>query len=381
MIYPKISSIVLIICMGLVAKAQNSTPNTIITAVPFLTIASAANSTISNIDVVGTPYSTQGVAETNPARMFESQADIVAAYTPWLRALDLQDVYLANLNGHFAINERHAVGFHAKYFSLGNIQFTDFNGNPLGSARPHEVSTGMAYAFKASDNLSLGLNLNYIYSSLARGIINGINIHHAQAFSIGFGGLYRNSFDVGLYKFDWSVGLAATNIGTRISYIDGNLGEFMPANMALGASIGAREILPNFDFFVMYQMDKLLVPTPDTLDINNNGQLDYKEKTLINAMATSFYDAPNGAKEEWQEITHSIGIEGMYHFSDRLRTGLRVGYFYESPNKGARKYWNLGGTVSFYGAYFNINWIAPNHRYTNPLDNTVSLALGYQVGI
>jgi hypothetical protein len=377
MINSKISLVALLICGSFMANAQS---NTIITAVPFLDLSSAANSTIAAIDVVGTSYNTQGSAETNPARMFQNKANISAAYTPWLRSSGLKDINLTNLNGHFVLNDRHAIGFHAKYFSLGQIEFKDGNGNSLGSENPEEFYTGIAYAFKASEHFSLGLNANYIYSRLANGIFNGINISPAQAFSVGIGGLYQNNFDVNLYKIDWSVGVAVTNIGSKISYTDDAFGEYIPTNTAIGGMIGVKELLPHFDLHLLYQMNKLLVPTPDTIDFNNNKTLDYKEKTLVDAMFGSFSDAAGGAKEEWQEISHSIGLEGMYHFSDKLQAGLRAGYFYESPTKGARQYFQLGGTVNYSGFYANVTWIK-GIKTNQILDNTVSLNLGYALAI
>lgn len=361
-----------LICSSFMINAQPQKSNTIITAVPFLNLSSTANSTIATIDVVGTADYTQGSAETNPARMFQSKANIAAAYTPWLRNIGLKNTNLSNLNGHFTLSDRHAIGFHAKYFSLGNIQFTDSNGNFIGSHSPEEFYTGIAYAFKASEHLSLGLNVNYIYSRLA----SLTNIRPAQGFSVGVGGLYHNDFDIGLYKIDWSIGVAVTNIGTKITYTDNGFPESIPTNAAIGGMIGAKELLPNFDLYLLYQMDKLLVPTPDTIDINNNNILDYKEKTVINGMFSSFNDATGGAKEEWREISHAFGLQGKYHFSDKLQAGLMFGYFYEHPTKGGRQYAQLGGMVNYSGFYANVSWIKQG-GFSNPLNNTVSMSLGY----
>lgn len=355
--------------------------NTIVTAVPFIGISSSINLGMGNVNVVATEYNTQGGASHNPARMAQSKANISASYTNWLAALDLPNVYISETNGHVSLNERHSIGLHYKRFSLGNIQFTDPNGMPLGSSEPEEFYTGLAYTFRATKHLSIGINTNYIYSNLADGFYNGFEIRPAQAFSVGTGVFYQNEFDSNIGLIQWSAGGAITNIGSAIRYTDNSYGEKLPANAAIGGTIGIKNLVSGLDVHLAYQADKLLVPTPTSLDGNNNNIYDYKEYSLISSILISMNDAPGGLQEEAAEISHSFGLETMYHFSDIFRFGLHFGGFYEDETKGNRKYLTTGGSLNIYGFYLNAGYILPRRVRTSPLDKTLSVCLGYQLDI
>ena len=103
----------------------------------------------------------------------QSKGAIGVSYTPWLKGLGLSDVYLASLAGYYQLDETQAISGSLRYFSLGNIQFTDALGNDLNSYRPREFALQAGYSRKLSDKLGLGIALKYINSSLASGTFNG----------------------------------------------------------------------------------------------------------------------------------------------------------------------------------------------------------------
>ncbi len=90
-------------------------------------------------------------------------------YTPWLKDLGLNDVYLLAASGFKKLDETSAVSASLRYFSLGNIQFTDNNGTELGTGHPREFAFDLGYSRKLSDKLSIALAGRYIYSNLASG--------------------------------------------------------------------------------------------------------------------------------------------------------------------------------------------------------------------
>ena len=65
----------------------------------------------------------------------------------------MNDVYLASLAGYYQLDEEQAISASIRYFSFGNIQFTDFAGNDLQSFRPREFSCDVGYSRKLSENL------------------------------------------------------------------------------------------------------------------------------------------------------------------------------------------------------------------------------------
>ena len=109
-------------------------------------------------------------------------------------------------------------------------------------------------------------------------------------------------------------------------------------------------------FAFSFDINKLLVPTPpiymrDSVTgavIIENGEpvveSGMKDNVgLVDGMIQSFYDAPNGFKEEFQELTLGLGAE--YWYNDVFT--VRAGFFHESQNKGNRRYVTLGAGLKY----------------------------------
>ena len=81
--------------------------------------------------------------------------------------MGLTDVYMAHVAGYTKIGDQQAIGGSLRYFSLGNIDYTDEKWISLGSGKPNELELLGSYSRKLSDELSAGVNLKFIYSFLA----------------------------------------------------------------------------------------------------------------------------------------------------------------------------------------------------------------------
>ena len=69
----------------------------------------------------------------------------------------------------------------------------------------------------------------------------------------------------------------------------------------------------------------------NTLSSEQKAQIDNMTPCdKIQGLLTSFNDAEDGIKEEFQEITYAIGLE--YRFAEAF--SIRSGYFNENENKG-----------------------------------------------
>lgn len=360
-------------------KLQNldGTPciNTVTSAVPFLRIVSDARS--GAMGDAGIAISADANAmHFNASKLVfaEDNFGLSATYTPWLRALGLNDVYLAYLSGFKKLDELQAVGASLRYFSLGSIQFTDANGQPLTTGRPNEFEINLAYSRKLAETFSAAISAKFIYSNLAAGNVVGgevINPGIAGAADISF--TYDKPIDLGATESNLTIGLALTNIGSKISYTNSRYRDFLPANFGLGAAWTF-----NFDQYnkltFTTDINKLIIPTPcqaEDCDLDNNTVPDYKEQSPIGAIFSSWGDAPDGISEELKELMYSFGAE--YWYDNQF--AVRAGYFAESRQKGARQYLTVGLGLKYNIFGLNFSYLVPTTNNRNPLDNTLRFSL------
>ena len=73
-----------------------------------------------------------------------------------------------------------------------------------------------------------------------------------------------------------------------------------------------------------------------------------------------------------KEINYSIGLEYWY----AKQFALRTGYFYEAPNKGARRYFTIGAGLKYNIFNLDFSYLISATR-NNPLDNTLRFTLSF----
>src|SRR5574338_1478239 len=121
------------ICCGIfsVTNAQVQPINVVTTAVPFLRISPDARSGgMGDVGLATSPDASSVFWNLGKVAFNESKGGMVATYTPWLKDL-VNDVYLASLAGYYKFDDNQAISGSLRYFSLGNIQFTDASGVEL----------------------------------------------------------------------------------------------------------------------------------------------------------------------------------------------------------------------------------------------------------
>ena len=355
--------------------------NTIVTAVPFLRITPDARSgAMGDAGIALSPDPNAMHFNASKLVNAENELGLSATYTPWLRALGLNDVYLAYLSGYYVIDDKQAVGFGLRYFSLGSIQFTDENGQPLTTGRPNEFEIAVAYSRKLAERFSAGLTGKFIYSNLAAGqtVPGGetIEVGIAGAADISF--TYEAPIDLNNSSSNLRLGLALTNIGSKITYTRSTVKDFLPANFGFGA---AWDI--DFDQYnrltFTTDINKLMVPTPcqgENCDEDGNGIPDYKEQSPIRGIFSSWGDAPEGFSEEMKEFMFGFGTEYWYD----KQFAVRAGYFYENPQKGGRQYLTVGLGLKYNIFGLNFSYLVPTSNQRNPLDNTLRFSLLFDFG-
>jgi hypothetical protein len=354
--------------------------NTITTAVPFLLISPDSKAgAMGDVGVATTPDANS--IHWNPAKLafVDDDMGFSMSYVPWLRAL-VPDINLSYLAGYRKLNDNEAIGIELRYFSLGDITFTDVSGNTIGQYKPSEFALGTSYSRKLSDNFSLAISGRYIYSNLTGGqAAGGIPTVAGQSIAADLAGYYTNPIRLGGKDFDLAIGGNISNIGSKISYTETSVKDFIPINLRLGTAIGTEFDDYNKMSFA-FDINKLLVPTPPVY--NNEGEITIGQDpnvSVVSGIFQSFGDAPGGFGEEMREINYSIGTE--YWYANQF--AIRAGYFFEHDTKGGRKFFTFGSGVKYNVFALDFSYLINASRSingNNPLANTMRFTLVFDFG-
>jgi hypothetical protein len=103
---------------------------------------------------------------------------------------------------------------------------------------------------------------------------------------------------------------------------------------------------------------------------------DYKKIGWVSGIFKSFNDAPGGFSEELREITYSAAAEYLYQDS----FAMRMGYFHESPLKGARQYFTFGAGFKYNVVKIDVSYLMSTSKVQNPLENTLRFSLTFNFG-
>jgi len=316
----------------------------------------------------------------NPAKypFTISRAGVALSYTPWLRQL-VSDMDLAYLAGYYRIGDYSAVSASLRYFSLGEVMLNGSMSSDDGNTiNPYEMSFDVAYSLMLSEKFSIAAAVRWIYSDLTYDYTDDTS--PGSAFAADIAAYYQNYVNIGQRECQLGIGLNISNIGSKISFGGDDNSEFIPTTLRLGASL----MVPIDEynrFTVTADANKLLVPTypkqndgESTEDYLERVQKEYYDVSSISGIFKSFGDAPNGFKEELQEINWSVGGEYVYH--DQF--SLRAGYHHESANKGNRKYFTVGAGFKMSVFSLDAAYVMATAK-TNPLDQTMRFTLSFDM--
>ena len=307
-----------------------------------------------------------------------SRAGVALNFTPWLRSL-VNDMNLAYLAGYYRIGDYSAVSASLRYFNMGEVFTSDPNVNSNAmTINPYEMSVDVAYSLMLSEKFSLAAAIRWIYSDMRFDYTEDNS--PASAFAADIAAYYQNYINIGQRECQLGVGLNISNIGSKITFSGKEYGEFLPANMRLGASL----MIPIDEYnriTLAADANKYLVPTvPKQMEGEDNSEYEdrvhreYDDVSAISGIFKSFSDAPGGFKEELEEINYGLGAE--YVYNDKF--SLRAGYHHESQSKGNRKYFTVG-------AGFKMNVFSLDAAYvvatakSNPLDQTLRFTLSFDM--
>lgn len=311
----------------------------------------------------------------NPAKypFCIARAGVSLNYTPWLRQL-VNDIDLAYASGFYRIGDYQALSASLRYFSLGEVSLSSSE----ETINPYEMSFDVGYSRMLGENFSAAVALRFILSDITYDYTSETS--PGKAFAADIAMYYNRYFMAGNRECNFALGLNISNIGSKISYGGDDNSEFIPTNLRLGINV----MVPLNEYNrISFAADanKLLVPTyPKQGDGEteeaylNRVQKDYYDVSPIAGIFKSFGDAPNGFKEEMQEIQWSVGLE--YTYNDRFI--LRGGYHHEAANKGNRKYFAVGAGFRMSVFALDCGYIISTAQ-SNPLDQTMRFTLGFDL--
>jgi hypothetical protein len=349
------------LCGSLTAVKAQEKLNVVTTAVPFLRISPDARAGgMGDLGLATSPDASAGFWNIGKVAFNESKGGVAATYTPWLKNL-VNDVYLASLSGYYKFDETQAISATLRYFSLGNIQFTDQNGTLNGNGKPREFGVDLGYSRKLSDKLGLGVTLRYINSDLASGAPSGGNTYKVGNSVAGDIGLYYDAKNETGDGFTF--GATLTNLGAKIAYTDNaDQRDFIPANFGIGTTWNKVFDEQNKITFGI-DLNKLLVPT---LEGNTPQDIEaYRKKGVVSSWFSSFSDFPGQA---------NVSIGGEYWYNNQF--ALRAGYFFEDKTRGNRKYFTAGLGLKYNIFGLNFSYLAPSGgNNQNPLSNTLRFSV------
>jgi len=367
--------------------------NVITSAVPFLTISpDSRRAAMGDAGVASSPDANSVFWNAASLAFVKKKGAVSTSYAPWLRSL-VPGISYNYLAGYGKINDRSVIGGSFRFFSFGQIIFTDDVGNPLGTFNPSEYALDICYATQLSKNWALGTTLKYVNSNLAgTRPLNGITPKVGRTGAGDISAVYKGKTKVKDSKgekrdLDYTFGINLQNLGAKITYSDKTNKEFLPANFKIGTA-WTYKIDPYNTITGMLDFNKLMIPTPginilknyqgeDSIatDPSTGTNVVVYERTrnddpVISAALKSFADAPGGLREELKEWNYSLGME--YNYTDQFF--IRAGYFNEPKTKGNRKYLTFGFGIRYKVFGLDAAYLVP-FQQRHPLQNQLRFTL------
>ena len=377
----KLTAAVAILLGGVTASVAQERINVVTTAVPFLRISPDARAGgMGDLGLATNPDAASQFYNLAKVPFNQSTGGASVTYTPWLKKV-VNDVYLVSASGFYKFDEDQAVSAALRYFSLGDIQFTDQFGNLTGSGKPREFSIEAGYSRRLSTKTGIGVALKYINSDLASGASSPAGSYKAGSAVAGDLSLYHNNQNSA--GQGWAFGVALSNLGSKIAYTDNaDQKDFIPANFGIGATYTKVFDESNKITFGA-DLNKLLVPTPPITTGNvsqdSAAVVEYRQKSVMGSWFSSFGDAPGGFGEEIKEFQASLGAEYWYN----NQFAVRAGYFHEAKTKGNRRFFTTGVGVKYNVFGLNFSYLVStggNGANQSPLANTLRFSLVFDFG-
>jgi hypothetical protein len=354
-----LAGIIIVAAASDIARAQGGE-----SAVPFLLIS--PNSRASGMGEAGAGLADDaGSVYWNPAGLaFLTGSEVSITHANWLPQFHLADLFYDYLNFRQDVPEwGGTVAASVTYLNLGTFTVTNEGGpTPIGQFKAFEVAGTLGYGTAITDNWGVGINLRFINSSLSpigAGSEQGNGIAYDMSFDIAT--LYKPQTlmipftDVDLGNV-LSIGANLSNLGPKVTYIDAAQADPLPTTLRLG--FGITPIKDEFNSFeIAIDFSRLLVQ-------RNGIESDPLPKSLITSWTVP------GLSGVLRSTQTSAGFEYWYN----KLIALRMGYFYEDPAYGNRKFMTFGAGIRYDIYGFDFSYDSASDA-DSPLSDTLRFTL------
>lgn len=344
-------------------------------SVPFLTIEPDARSAALGNTGVSRKGGFSGFW--NPATLaLQERGTLALSHSNWLPGLGPRFLH-DYLTVALPLGDRFGVSVDVNYFNLGEQMAMSEEAIPLGSFGNYELATGASIGYRVTSRWSLGMGMRYIHSNLAAGqMSDNRQIEAGQSLGLDFGALYRSPLiQTGSHESIFRAGAALTNIGSGISYMEGQQRHGLPSTLRLGWSwemnLNAQS---THRFILSHDLSKGLARMEEQV---NGADTTWASISGFRVLTDTWQavQTPYGSLSTLQQLRTGVGME--YWYSDML--ALRTGYYYEHPYNGDRQFLTMGLGLRYdrFTADFSY-WaaMAEHHPGANTLRFTVKVEFG-----
>ncbi len=369
----KLINLNILFFIGLFSSMSAQSTRSITTAVPFLQVSADARAAgVGDQGVATSPDVFSQQWNSSKYAFLEDEFGVGVNVTPYLTKL-VNDIVLANLTGYKQLqNGRSAVAVGFRYFSLGEIDFTNDQGVQYATEKPNELALDLSYSMKLSDYYSMSVAGRYLRSDLRLNAQNAsqanTDANPGNSFGVDITGYYQ-SREIPLGDLDGIIraGYAITNIGPKMSYSEGTE-SFIPTNLRIGAGLDV--VIDAFNVVKgTVEFSKLLVPSTQT-----DGS--HLTESAFAGIFTSFGDNADGISGEINEFTMAVGAEYVYNEA----FALRLGYFGENEDYGARKFISFGAGFRYTTIGIDLSYLFSTSNVPSPLEGTLRFGLTFGMG-
>jgi len=231
-----------------------------------------------------------------------AQSQLSFMHAKWLPELT-DDVYYEYFSAVFGTENWGTFGGNVTFITYGEMVRMDQHGEAQGTFSSFDLAATFSYGAALSQKLKVGLSAKLLYSRLSdigAGFEKGKGT--STGFAVDFGMLYHVNRRLNL-------GMALTNLGPNMAYIDAAQSDPLPVNLALGF---AYKLLQSdyYSLLVTAEMNKIMVGLDDGFGEElkqaiANGGFEFKYGNLIAFRAGYIYDQEGDVK------TPTLGV-GVY---------------------------------------------------------------------